>query len=73
MSSPLLIDDTNPIVQYQPGWIWDQLVDNAVDNTRHGAALANITASLGFTGEHIISLGCALLYIRISCGRRHWD
>ena len=49
-SSPQLVDDTTPAVQYAPGWIWDQLVDE-VDNTRHGAAIAGLTASLGFSGE----------------------
>ena len=50
MSSPTLVDDTNPIVQYEAGWIWDQNV-NEVDGTRHGAGIAGITASLSFAGE----------------------
>ena len=52
MASPTLIDDSNPVVQYAPGWIWEQLV-NEVDHTRHGAAIAGLTASLGFYGEHV--------------------
>lgn len=51
MSSPTLVDDTNYVVQYAPGWIWDQFVLGEVDNTRHGAAITGLTASLGFTGE----------------------
>lgn len=62
MSSPTLIDDSQPAVQYSPGWIWDQLVHDEVDHTRHGAAISNLTASLGFTGEYMISTdSCAPL------------
>ena len=55
MSSPLLVDDSNPAVQYKPGWIWDNLVQPEVDNTRHGAALDGLTAELGFTGTLTLS------------------
>ncbi|TBU22770.1 hypothetical protein BD311DRAFT_822526 [Dichomitus squalens] len=56
MSSPTLIDDTNPIVQYEAGWIWDQNV-NEVDGTRHGAGIAGITASLSFAGTGVQVVG----------------
>ena len=49
MSETTLVDDTNPVVQYVAGWIWEQMVAE-VDGTRHGAATAGITASLGFYG-----------------------
>ncbi|KAI0758005.1 hypothetical protein C8Q74DRAFT_1360230 [Fomes fomentarius] len=57
MSSPTLVDDTNYVVQYAPGWIWDQFVLGEVDNTRHGAAITGLTASLGFTGIGIDVVG----------------
>ncbi len=50
MSDPQLVDDTTHAVQYAPGWIWDQLVDE-VDGTRHGAAKEGLKVSLGFSGE----------------------
>ncbi|KAI1784068.1 hypothetical protein LXA43DRAFT_902334 [Ganoderma leucocontextum] len=56
MSSPTLIDDTNPVVQYAPGWIWDQNV-NEVDHTRHGAAIEGLTASLSFYGSGVQVVG----------------
>ncbi|KAI0705756.1 hypothetical protein C8T65DRAFT_236271 [Cerioporus squamosus] len=55
-SDPQLVDDTTPAVQYAPGWIWDQLVDE-VDHTRHGAAISGLTASLGFSGTGIQVVG----------------
>ncbi|KAI0684382.1 hypothetical protein C8Q76DRAFT_804068 [Earliella scabrosa] len=57
MSSPTLIDDSHTAVQYSPGWIWDQLVHDEVDHTRHGAAIPDITVSLGFTGTGIDVVG----------------
>ncbi|KAI0774635.1 hypothetical protein BD413DRAFT_301516 [Trametes elegans] len=52
----VLIDDTNPRVQYQSGWTWEQGVSE-VDGTRHGAARAGLTASLAFTGTGIQVIG----------------
>ncbi|KAI0737780.1 hypothetical protein C8Q80DRAFT_303726 [Daedaleopsis nitida] len=57
MSSPMLIDDSNTAVQYDPGWIWDQLVHDEVDHTRHGAAITGISTRLGFTGTGIDVIG----------------
>ncbi|CDO77244.1 hypothetical protein BN946_scf184747.g57 [Trametes cinnabarina] len=51
-----LVDDTNPRVQYQPGWIWDQGVAE-VDATRHGAATAGLSCWLSFTGTGVQVLG----------------
>ncbi|OJT10296.1 hypothetical protein TRAPUB_13164 [Trametes pubescens] len=51
-----LVDDTNPRVQYQPGWIWDQGVAE-VDATRHGASIAGIEAWLTFTGTGVRVIG----------------
>ncbi|EIW61138.1 uncharacterized protein TRAVEDRAFT_17947 [Trametes versicolor FP-101664 SS1] len=51
-----LVDDTNPRVQYQAGWIWDQGVAE-VDATRHGAAIAGIVAYLSFTGTGVRVIG----------------
>ncbi|TFK82973.1 hypothetical protein K466DRAFT_590100 [Polyporus arcularius HHB13444] len=56
MSDPQLVDDTTHAVQYAPGWIWDQLVDE-VDGTRHGAAKEGLTVSLGFSGTGIAVVG----------------
>ncbi|KAI0638695.1 hypothetical protein C8Q77DRAFT_1154306 [Trametes polyzona] len=52
----VLVDDTNPRVQYQPGWIWDQGVVE-VDATRHGAAIAGLEAWLKFTGTGVRVVG----------------
>ncbi|KAI0355522.1 hypothetical protein OH77DRAFT_1437001 [Trametes cingulata] len=54
--SPQLIDDTNPRVQYQPGWEWDQGVAE-VDATRHGALTAGLKAWLSFTGTGVQVVG----------------
>ncbi|KAI0364601.1 hypothetical protein BV20DRAFT_1029453 [Pilatotrama ljubarskyi] len=54
--SPQLVDDTNPRVQYQPGWIWDQGVAE-VHNTRHGAGKAGLQAWLSFTGTGVEVVG----------------
>ncbi|KAH9939378.1 uncharacterized protein BXZ73DRAFT_99581 [Epithele typhae] len=56
MSDPQLIDDTNPIVQYQGGWDWQQGVD-AVDNTRHAVSADGLIASLSFSGTGIQVVG----------------
>ncbi|KAI0737772.1 hypothetical protein C8Q80DRAFT_1210815 [Daedaleopsis nitida] len=56
MPSPILVDDSNPAVQYKPGWIWDNLVSE-VDQTRHGAALDGLTAELGFSGTRVQVVG----------------
>ena len=53
MPSMVLVDDSDPAVQYSPGWIWDSSGSMLpeVDNTRHGAALDGLTAELGFFGK----------------------
>ncbi|KAI9059992.1 hypothetical protein FKP32DRAFT_1077927 [Trametes sanguinea] len=51
-----LVDDTNPRVQYQPGWIWDQGVAE-VDGTRHGAATPGLECWLSFTGTGVQVVG----------------
>ena len=51
MSMPLLIDDLNPAVQYSLGWISEENLPTEVDHTRHGAAVAGLTATLAFIGE----------------------
>ncbi|OSC96381.1 hypothetical protein PYCCODRAFT_1472668 [Trametes coccinea BRFM310] len=55
-NSPDLVDDTNPRVQYQPGWIWDQGVAE-VDGTRHGAATSGLECWLSFTGTGVQVVG----------------
>ncbi|RPD67548.1 hypothetical protein L226DRAFT_566241 [Lentinus tigrinus ALCF2SS1-7] len=55
-SSPQLVDDSNPAVQYVPGWIWETLV-NEVDGTRHGAAETGLSATLAFVGTGIQVIG----------------
>ncbi|KAI0650963.1 hypothetical protein C8Q79DRAFT_1007173 [Trametes meyenii] len=55
-SSSALVDDTDPRVQYQPGWIWDQGVAE-VDATRHGAGTTGLTAWLTFTGTGVRVVG----------------
>ena len=47
---PQLVDDSNPAVQYAPGWEWETLV-NEVHGTRHGAAKTGLSATLAFVGE----------------------
>ncbi|KAI0691299.1 hypothetical protein C8T65DRAFT_745502 [Cerioporus squamosus] len=56
MSSTQLVDDSNPAVQYVPGWIWETLV-NEVDGTRHGAADTGLSATLAFVGTGIQVVG----------------
>ncbi|KAI0832932.1 hypothetical protein BC628DRAFT_370362 [Trametes gibbosa] len=56
MSSSLLVDDSDPHVQYQPGWIWDQGVAE-VDATRHGASTPGLRAWLSFTGTGVRVIG----------------
>ncbi|KAI0328214.1 hypothetical protein GY45DRAFT_1338297 [Cubamyces sp. BRFM 1775] len=46
---PTLVDDSDPHVQYQPGWKWEQGVAE-LDGTRHGAAITGLTCSLSFVG-----------------------
>ncbi|KAI0677769.1 hypothetical protein C8Q78DRAFT_109985 [Trametes maxima] len=55
--STVLVDDSNPIVQYQSGWDWQPGVSVEVDGTRHQAKIAGITASLVFTGSGIQVVG----------------
>ncbi|KAI0650964.1 hypothetical protein C8Q79DRAFT_924094 [Trametes meyenii] len=55
--STVLVDDSNPIVQYQSGWDWQPGVSVEVDGTRHQAKIAGITASLAFTGSGIQVVG----------------
>ncbi|KAI0638697.1 hypothetical protein C8Q77DRAFT_1244263 [Trametes polyzona] len=54
--SSLLVDDSDPHVQYQPGWIWDQGVAE-VDATRHGASTTGLRAWLSFTGTGVRVIG----------------
>ncbi|KAI0737771.1 hypothetical protein C8Q80DRAFT_1210805 [Daedaleopsis nitida] len=57
MVSPQLIDDSDPVVQYQSGWTWEPNVQDEVDHTRHWLNIDGITASLGFTGTGIQVVG----------------
>ncbi|KAH9854819.1 hypothetical protein C2E23DRAFT_39386 [Lenzites betulinus] len=50
------VDDTNPRVQYAPGWEWDQGLAE-VDTTRHGASTAGLKAWLSFTGAGVRVIG----------------
>ncbi|KAI0832930.1 hypothetical protein BC628DRAFT_1407290 [Trametes gibbosa] len=50
------VDDTNPRVQYQPGWEWDQGLAE-VDTTRHGASTEGLKAWLSFTGAGVRVIG----------------
>ncbi|KAH9884956.1 hypothetical protein C8Q73DRAFT_817838 [Cubamyces lactineus] len=54
--SPTLVDDSDPHVQYLPGWKWEQGVAE-LDGTRHGAALTGLTCSLAFVGTGIRVVG----------------
>ncbi|KAI0832931.1 hypothetical protein BC628DRAFT_1415157 [Trametes gibbosa] len=54
--SSALVDDSNPRVQYQPGWDWQQGVLE-VDATRHAASIAGLTAWLPFVGNSIAVVG----------------
>ncbi|KAI0774634.1 hypothetical protein BD413DRAFT_301491 [Trametes elegans] len=56
-TSTVLVDDSDPRVQYKPGWQWQPGVTGPVDGTRHGAAEAGLTASLAFTGTGIQVVG----------------
>ncbi|KAI0658694.1 hypothetical protein C8Q70DRAFT_993670 [Cubamyces menziesii] len=55
-ASPTLVDDSDPHVQYQPGWKWEQGVAE-LDGTRHGATLTGLTCSLSFVGTGIRVVG----------------
>ncbi|PIL25535.1 hypothetical protein GSI_12398 [Ganoderma sinense ZZ0214-1] len=57
MSSPTLIDDSNPAVQYSHNWTWVPNLVPEVDHTRHGVSEAGQTASLAFTGTGIQVFG----------------
>ena len=50
LMSPQLVDDSDPAVQYAPGWEWETLVSE-VHGTRHGAAKTGLSATLAFVGE----------------------
>ncbi|KAI0774636.1 hypothetical protein BD413DRAFT_301531 [Trametes elegans] len=52
----VVVDDSRPLVQYEPGWIWDRgVVETNV--SRHGAAVAGLTAWLTFAGTGVQVVG----------------
>ncbi|RPD67544.1 hypothetical protein L227DRAFT_605910 [Lentinus tigrinus ALCF2SS1-6] len=53
MVSPLFIDDTDPMIKYSSGWVYEAGFAPAVNATRHGAALAGQTVELAFNGTRI--------------------
>ncbi|KAI0677767.1 hypothetical protein C8Q78DRAFT_109702 [Trametes maxima] len=56
-NSTSLVDDSNPRVQYQPGWLAVPAGVTEVDGTRHGARTTGLTAWLAFTGTGIQVVG----------------